>query len=341
MLCVVILTGQRQVLCQTTVLCGLRGLFLNDTSSVGTITSPPTEVIPVDTNVKICPLSGSKSCCTVDNLNTLSSCYSQMMNFYTDRAKKVLIRIEKEQLMEGDKRIAIQNVGASQIASLRRRRRRLQKTNSISDSLKSIKTFNDIFEFSKSLMDEIKRQSNKCWKYYLNQMQRGLTCSVCSSIEENKFLTITADNFTPTFDLQTCDLLIPNCIHNIQLQVNLSEFFRNILIVIMDKKFTTGDEHKLSEMFQQYYPKSDLHGNLEACQKKASCDNLCKEIIKFGSFDNPYIFGNLKLYEAILKVAEKRDNNSPVKIELDSSIQDQILVNILGLTTNTKMTEGR
>lgn len=309
-------------------ICKTSGVFYGVLSTGSTAYTPPgfknPPSIEIMSNVDSpCGPTYSKSCCNTQALNNLKSCYNQMLAYYSQNQTTV---IQNLRIALDSKASAFLSIASttSSTASVRRRRRLATDTRYNPQSF--LNNFTKLYEYSSRLHDNILEETKKCWNYYYNSIQKGMACSLCSLPEDNKNFNITADSFNVNFDLQTCDLFIPNCLQNIDIMVNLSEFYRNIMISLMQNQFNTADEMKLLDFFMKYYKKTDENNFLDSCKQNASCDNLCKEVLKFGSFDNPYIFGNQKLFRAVTELSKAS------KMEItDNDLKKRILFDILNL----------
>lgn len=292
-----------QAIAQTSV-CFLNGLF----TKVDSLTQPfTTETINKDLvssitydvcNKNVNSASPGKSCCTKDNLARLESCQHKFGQLAA--SEMTTIMSDFKTVITLDKQKSISSLANSQTSV---RRRRLQTTSSDAyDPKIFINKFLNENEYSDRLFNNMMAASKKCWNYYINKVMAGMTCSICSSPPNNNFYSLSATSYSVSLLTQSCDLLISNCLEAIEIHTSLTELMRNVIILLMQSQFTTTEENNMLSNFLKMYPVQDQKNLVTNCKKNANCDDLCKQIFRFGSFENQYIFGNKKIYRSYTKI---------------------------------------
>lgn len=292
-----------QALTQTSV-CFLNGIFTKINSNTEPFT---TETINKDlvSNIDndVCNKasnaeSPSKSCCSKEYLSRVEKC----QNKYLDLASSDMTEIMRnfKIVLTPDNQMVISQLAKSQSVV---RRRRLQTTTiDAYDPKVYINKFLNENEYSDRTFTMLERASKKCWDYYMNKVMAGMTCTICKSPPKNFFLMLGKNSYMFDLTTESCDLLISSCLDTIDIHTSLTELMRNVIILLMQSQFTTTEENNMLYNFLKMYPSLDQKNLVASCRKSASCDNLCKEVFRFGSFENEYIFGNKKIYHSFFKI---------------------------------------
>lgn len=300
--------------------CKLAGVFfkLNSTTLPLYNGTDPVKYSANDVKANVCSQNIPKSCCDDKQSAILKKCQDDLIT----RRSTELIALMKD--FEGTFTKANQDIIVKLAAttSMNRRRRRLQT--STYDPKIFINQFLSKYEFSPRLVENLKTVSKKCWSFYIDTIQAGMSCSLCS-ITDNQMYNITVSTFQPIINLQNCDLLIARCFRTIDMHTKLTEFMRNVIYLMLQK---TGQGSAILANYLKLYPQQDTKGVVEACGLEANCDGLCREIFKMGSFDNPFIFGNARIYETFNRFAagdaeSKRNQEKP--FDTSTGIKENIL----------------
>ena len=150
-------------------------------------------------------------------------------------------------------------------------------------------------DFRQNMAAMYRKEANQCWNHYYNVIQKGILCSFCLDDSNEDYFGVLEKQISFTY--ASCDKFIPRCLKMSIIQTELSTFFRNVLVLVLNKLFKgTMLVDKISS-FIIAYETEKFSLLVRQCKKNAQCDQLCNQTIKFGDFSNEYIVGDIYLLD--------------------------------------------
>lgn len=147
------------------------------------------------------------------------------------------------------------------------------------------------------------KEANKCWNYTFKEIQQGLLCSFCADDTETSFYNIQGRSINHAF--KNCDFFIPNCLKTAVFMKRVENFFKSAFIIIISQKTKGSKTETLIRQFENNFnDQDDTTRFVQNCENSAICDILCDNTIKFGSFSNEFILGDIFLLNRASKFLE-------------------------------------